>query len=391
MATGAEGSRTLQWLDGAGLHPTGLAATPAGVLAMSPHRDAAVVRTLDPQGVDTLRLVRRGGASVDLDRINTALRAVDPPTVVRIPHLGPDGQPLVSWLFLPPERPDGAPPPLLVQAYAGDAHPTAPEPAPPERGMVTDIRVPVGHGYAVLVPALPMPRAVGNPLTAPIPPGAADPMDGLADRILAVVDAAAARPELKGRFDPTRIALWGHSYGGYTVMAAIGQSDRFRAAVAIAGFSDMAAMWATLPVAHRVAPEEGSWSNWNTGNTENGQNRMGAPLWSDSGRYDRNSPLRAADRIHTPLLLIHGDQDGIPLAGSEAMFSALYRQDKDALLVTYWGEGHILASPGNVRDMYARAFTFLDRAFGGAVRESTGARDRSPGSAPASGAPSSRP
>jgi hypothetical protein len=37
-----------------------------------------------------------------------------------------------------------------------------------------------------------------------------------------------------------------------------------------------------------------------------------------------------------------------------------YRQDKDAILLTYFGEGHGLRSPGNVRDFYSWAFGFLD-------------------------------
>jgi dipeptidyl aminopeptidase/acylaminoacyl peptidase len=218
-----------------------------------------------------------------------------------------------------------------------------------------------------------------------------DPMAGLADRILVVLAAANADPTVAGRFDPDRVALWGHSYGGYTVMAAIGQTDRFRAAVAIAGFSDMTAMWSTLPVEHRVAPEEGSWSNFNTGNTESGQNRMGAPPWTDPARYARNSPLLAADRIHTPLLLLHGDQDLIPLSGSEAMFSALYRQDKDAMLVTYFGEGHILSSPGNVRDAYQRAFAFLDGQFARDAKRETSTPAPSPECGPANIGPSPPP
>jgi dipeptidyl aminopeptidase/acylaminoacyl peptidase len=36
------------------------------------------------------------------------------------------------------------------------------------------------------------------------------------------------------------------------------------------------------------------------------------------------------------------------------------RQDKDAVMLTYWGEGHTLGSPGNLRDLYRRAFAWLD-------------------------------
>jgi dipeptidyl aminopeptidase/acylaminoacyl peptidase len=185
-------------------------------------------------------------------------------------------------------------------------------------------------------------------------------MVGMVDRILLAVDAAAASPETAAAFDPDRVALLGHSYGGYTTMAAITQSNRFRAAVAISGISNLITNWEYQPSLQRLAPEEGLRFNWSTGYTESSQGGMGVPPWSDPDRYIRNSPVFAADKIVTPLLLLHGDQDVVDLAQSEAMFSALFRQSKDAQLVTYWGEGHAIMSPGNVRDMYTRIFDFLD-------------------------------
>jgi hypothetical protein len=71
-----------------------------------------------------------------------------------------------------------------------------------------------------------------------------------------------------------------------------------------------------------------------------------------------------AGRIATPLLLASGEIDGSHAGQAEELFSALYRQNKDAVLATYWGEGHLLASPGNLRDLYRRAFAFLDQHLG---------------------------
>ena len=58
-------------------------------------------------------------------------------------------------------------------------------------------------------------------------------------------------------------------------------------------------------------------------------------------------------------MLMVGDQDHIPMSQSEEMFSALYRQDRDAMLLTYWGEPHIFYSPGSVRDAYGRGLAWL--------------------------------
>jgi dipeptidyl aminopeptidase/acylaminoacyl peptidase len=379
LVTGAPAQRQVRWIDGAGLHP-GLDLPPDGgtVVAVSPDGAAALLQDTNDRRVESLRLVRQDHPPQDVARWNAGLADVDPDTVLPVSHRGPDGQPLTSWLLLPSRRPGAAPPPLVVQAYAGSSYPTAPLAPAGVIGFATEARLLTGHGYAVLIPSLPNPS------------GPHEPMAGLAGQILAVVDVARVTQGLAGRFDPDRLAIWGHSYGGFTVMAAIGQTDRFRAAVSIAGLSDQTAVWSALPVVHRTAPEDGSWSNWNTGNSESGQNRMGGPPWRDPGRYQRNSPLLAADRINTPLLLIHGDQDFIPLAQSEAMFSALYRQAKDALLVTYWGEGHYISSPGNVRDFYARAFAFLDARLKVSSQHRSEAIAASPGSESASGAPSSR-
>jgi len=56
--------------------------------------------------------------------------------------------------------------------------------------------------------------------------------------------------------------------------------------------------------------------------------------------------------------------DQIPIAQSEAMYSALFRQGKDAEFVTYWGALHSVTSPGDVRNVYARIFQFLDEHLG---------------------------
>ena len=60
------------------------------------------------------------------------------------------------------------------------------------------------------------------------------------------------------------------------------------------------------------------------------------------------------------MLLIHGDLDDIRATQSQALFTALYRQRKDAALLTYWGEGHTFASPANIRDLYASILGWLD-------------------------------
>ena len=82
--------------------------------------------------------------------------------------------------------------------------------------------------------------------------------------------------------------------------------------------------------------------------------------FANTDRYVRNSPALAAGRISAPVLLFTADRDYVPPGQAEDLFSALYRQQKDVVLVTYRGEGHILSSPANIRDFYDTAWAWLD-------------------------------
>lgn len=374
VVLGQGAGRSIARLDAGGLHPIGrVEATDAQPVAASWAFRAAVLRGVDRHGVERLTLLR-GAGPMTLATINPSFAGTDAPDVAAVHHRGARGEPLVSWLFTPPERADGRRPPLIVRPYLGDNHPAPPTDRYMEAGFLQNLRLLTGHGYAVLVPSLPNP-----------PQGMTEPADHVADRILAIVQAAIDDPDLGKRFDADHMALLGWSFGGYTTMAAITQTDRFCAAVEMDGISDLIAYWAHLSIDRLVAPEDGYGGNWSAGGVEATQPALGMPPWRDPERYRRNSPLMAADKVHTPLLLIHGGQDPIPIAGSEAMFSALFRQSKDAILVTYWGANHSPTSPGDIRDVYARTFSFLDEHLD--VSSCGAAHAANPAPDPASGAP----
>lgn len=292
--------------------------------------------------------------------LNRALADVVAPEIRAVRHPGPSGETLTSWVLLPALPPGSPAPPLVVWPYLGAVYPTSPFMADAHNDTILmQPAVLVGAGYAVLLPSL------------PYPPGP-DHAAGLADRVLAIVSAAQLTPDLAVRFDASRLAVWGHSYGGYSTLALITQTSRFRAAIADASISDLFSMEGTFETNRRPWPEEGVSTPYTAGWTEDLQGGTEAPPWAAADRYLRNSPALQADRITTPLLLTHGEQDGIPLQQSEEMFSALFRQDKDAVLMTFWGEGHSLSSPGNLRIYYQRTLDWLD----GRLRE-----DLQPGAA----------
>lgn len=188
-----------------------------------------------------------------------------------------------------------------------------------------------------------------------VPEGAAgDPFKEMLNGVMPAVDKVIEM----GIADPQRLGIFGHSYGGYSVYSIVAQTCRFRAAVAMAGGSDLISNYDAFEQLDRYssqfeAPGGGSWA-------EAGQGRMGSPPWKDPERYVRNSPIFYADKIETPLMIVQGDEDFVPMEQGEEMFSALSRLNKRAEFVRYWGEGHVISNPVNQRDLWLRIYAWFD-------------------------------
>jgi dipeptidyl aminopeptidase/acylaminoacyl peptidase len=138
-----------------------------------------------------------------------------------------------------------------------------------------------------------------------------------------------------GVADPERLGVMGHSYGGYSVLALIVQSTRFKAAICKSGAVDLIRLY-TRMTHDGSAPRIG----W----TEGGQGRMAGSLWEFRDRYIENSPIFYLDKVSTPLLLVHGSEDYvIPADQADAVFVSLRRLGKQVEYEKYEGEGHILS------------------------------------------------
>jgi dipeptidyl aminopeptidase/acylaminoacyl peptidase len=103
-------------------------------------------------------------------------------------------------------------------------------------------------------------------------------------------------------------------------------------------------------------------SNFWVGWAEDGQARMGSHPWANLPRYLDNSPYYRADRIRTPLLIVHGDEDMAYHDGVK-LFSALKRLDRPAQLAAYHGEGHVIFNwtRRNAEDAARRMVDFYAR------------------------------
>ncbi|MBI3297915.1 MAG: prolyl oligopeptidase family serine peptidase [Elusimicrobia bacterium] len=276
---------------------------------------------------------RRRAAAVD-----PALDALAGGRSVSLSCKVPGGGKEISFaLVLPPNAKPGPLPtvavvyPDLDYSVLGDRFPAS--------SRVADIPLAAltSAGYAVLLAHMRI-----GPLGK-----AGEPAREITEHLLPQVRAAAAQ----GFTDPARVAVLGHSYGGYAAAAVIASTDAFRAAVAISGMFDLGGLYGLRTPDGRAPFVERS---------EGGQHRMGSPPWRDSRRYLDNSPYYQAGKIVTPLLLIHGTEDAAA-ADAQKMFTALERQGKPAVLALYPGEGHSphLWSRAHEEHAIARVLSFL--------------------------------
>lgn len=168
---------------------------------------------------------------------------------------------------------------------------------------------------------------------------------------LKCVNGAADWLEKQSYVDSKRIGIQGQSWGGYQVAYIITQTNRFACGMAGAPVSNMTSAYGGI--------------RWGSGwsrmlQYETGQSRIGKNLWEDYESYYKNSPLFFADRVQTPLLMMHNDQDGaVPWYQGIEYFMALRRLDKPAWMLVYNKEDHNLKGWYNRVDISIRMSDFF--------------------------------
>ena len=174
--------------------------------------------------------------------------------------------------------------------------------------------------------------------------------------VLPAIQAVADR----GFLDEKAIGIQGHSWGGYQIAYMVTRTNRFRAAAAGA------------PVANMISAYDGI--RWGTGlprqfQYERTQSRIGGSLWQHPMRFIENSPIFTADRVETPLLMLHNDNDdAVPWYQGIEYFLALRRLGKEVYLFNYNGEPHGLRKRANQKDYAMRTFQFFEHHLRGAPK-----------------------
>lgn len=166
------------------------------------------------------------------------------------------------------------------------------------------------------------------------------------------VEAAVLKAFKVAGVDQQKVALVGHSYGGYEAVYIITHSKLFKTAVAGAPVTDLLGGY-LYAGGYSGVPDY-----WRY---EAGQMRMGATLFEQQQKYLDSSPLHAAAELERPLLLwIGGEDRQVDTSHAFKMHLALRRLQKESLLLEYKNEGHIILDPENQRHLTASVEGWLD-------------------------------
>jgi dipeptidyl aminopeptidase/acylaminoacyl peptidase len=154
--------------------------------------------------------------------------------------------------------------------------------------------------------------------------------DAMFADVQAVMDAVVQRPDV----DASRLGVLGGSYGGYATLWVIAHTDRFKTAVAERPVSNLQSenLGADFAAKNGLG---GGYYNW------------GPPWDPNSTLYAKFSPLTYVAKVHTPVLILHSDQDTrAPVDQSLQEFTALKVLGRTVEYVAVPNENHDLSRTG---------------------------------------------
>ncbi len=248
------------------------------------------------------------------------------------------GDKLQAALFLPADYQPGEKYPTIVYIYERLSQGLNQYTQPSANGFNKSVYT--SNGYAVLMPDI----------TYKVN----DPGMSAVWSVLPALDAAIDT----GVVDEDAVGLHGHSWGGYQTSFLVTQTDKFAAAVAGAPLTNMISMYSSI--------------YWNTGGGnmaifESSQGRFTGDYLEATDAYIRNSPVFFADRVKTPLIILHNDEDGaVDWNQGIEYYNTLRRLGKDVIMLQYVGENHGLRQPANMKDYTVRMREFFDHHLRGA-------------------------
>lgn len=239
-----------------------------------------------------------------------------------------DGRAIPAFFY----KPMGVQPPMPVILYVhgGPASQARPDFDPRFQFFLS-------QGYAILAPNVRGSSGYGKTYMA---------LDDVRLRMDSVTDLKYAVDWLhaSGVADPDRIAIYGRSYGGFMVLAAITtHPDLWAAAINVVGIAN----WVTF--LENTGP-------WRRAHRE----KEYGSLEADQAFLESISPIHQVDRIRAPLLVIHGANDPrVPVTEADQIVESLRARDHPVAYLRYPDEGHKISKLANKVDSFTQMAGFL--------------------------------
>lgn len=256
------------------------------------------------------------------------------PQPVTIPSF--DGENIYGLLYTP-NVPEGQRPPVVMMLHGGPTAQARPYFDPVKQYLLA-------RGYAVLDLNFRGSTGYGQRFTQ---------LDNKRLRPNAVRDMQSAVEWLRARtdLDGMRVAAMGGSYGGYMTLAAVAQlPEYFQAGVDFVGVAN----WIS-------GLEDASPQLKNSDRIEYGDIGDAA----DRAFFTEISPLSYADRIRSPLMVVHGANDPrVPVGEADQIVRAVRHRRGDVEYLRFPDEGHGISKLANRVTAYQRIARFLDRVLG---------------------------
>ncbi len=239
-----------------------------------------------------------------------------------------DGTALEGLLTLPAGYEVGKRYPFMVLPHGG-----------PEGNDVLALdgfsRVIAGFGYVVLQPEYRGSTGYGSAFLESI-------YEHFGDRAYSDVDSATDFAIAQGWADPARLAIFGWSAGGFLTSWTVTQTARYKAAIEGAGITDWLSFIPTSDIAQ-------------VDYDRRLQEKDPAPLL-------RFSAVMYADRVTTPLLILHGEADRrVPTFQGREFFVLLAERGKTVRMVTYPGAPHFPTRAEQRRNVFTEIHDWLER------------------------------
>ena len=234
-----------------------------------------------------------------------------------MPYKGADGWPMDGWILKPHDFDPAKQYPLVVEIHGGPHTQYG-------YGFFHEMQLLTAAGYVVFYTNPRGSCGYGYDFALAVR-GAWGEKDSL--DIMAGVDALLQ----KGYIDERRMGVTGGSYGGFMTNWLIGHTDRFKAAVTDRSVVNLASDFGSSDFGWVFADDE-----------------LETTPWENLERYMHMSPIHYVKNMHTPLLIIHSEQDlRCNIEQAEQLFATLKYLGREVLFVRFEGQSHGLSRGGH--------------------------------------------